>query len=196
MTKVTDSKNPIGTTVQPADWQSYVEDFRRAGHEAVDWIAQYLKSVAGMPVLAQTKPGELFDSLPESAPEKGEPFQEILRDFDRLVMPAVTQWNHPRFFAYFACTGSTPAVLGEMLAAALNTNGLHWKTSPAVAELEQRTLGWLREWIGLSEEWFGIVYDTASTSSMHAIVCAREMVDPGARTSGSSNDLWLYTSEP
>jgi aromatic-L-amino-acid decarboxylase len=195
MSKVTDPKEAAMAAKPAADWQSYVEDFRRAGHEAVDWIAQYLNSVSEMPVLAQTKPGELFDSLPESAPEKGEPFQAILRDFDRLVMPAVTQWNHPRFFAYFACTGSTPAVLGEMLAAALNTNGLHWKTSPAVAELEQRTLGWLREWIGLSEEWFGIVYDTASTSSMHAIVCAREMVDPGARTSGSSNDLVLYTSD-
>src|ERR1041385_644945 len=195
MNKVTDPKEAAMAAKPAADWQSYVEDFRRAGHEAVDWIAQYLNSVSEMPVLAQTKPGELFDSLPESAPEKGEPFQAILRDFDRLVMPAVTQWNHPRFFAYFACTGSTPAVLGEMLAAALNTNGLHWKTSPAVAELEQRTLDWLRQWIGLSDEWFGIVYDTASTSSMHAVVCARERVDPEARTAGSRNDLVLYTSD-
>jgi aromatic-L-amino-acid decarboxylase len=194
MTKTADSKNTTATA-QPMDWQTYVEDFRRAGHEAVDWIAQYLSSVAEMPVLAQTKPGELMDALPASAPEQGEPFQAILRDFDRLIMPAVTQWNHPRFFAYFACTGSTPAVLGEMLAAALNTNGLHWKTSPAVVELEQRTLGWLRQWIGLSDEWFGMVYDTASTSSMHAIVCAREMVDPQARTAGSRNDLVLYTSD-
>src|SRR5215813_5929441 len=180
---------------QQTAWEEYVEDFRRAGHETVDWIAQYLGHLSEMPVLAQTKPGELFDSLPQSAPEKGESFQAILRDFDRLIMPAVTQWNHPRFFAYFACTGSTPAVLGEMLAAALNTNGLHWKTSPAVAELEQRALDWLRQWIGLSDEWFGIVYDTASTSSMHAIVCAREMVDPEARTAGSRNDLVLYTSD-
>ncbi|HYL92057.1 MAG TPA: aminotransferase class I/II-fold pyridoxal phosphate-dependent enzyme, partial [Alphaproteobacteria bacterium] len=119
----------------------------------------------------------------------------IMRDFDRLVMPAVTQWNHPRFFAYFACTGSTPAILGEMLAAALNTNGLHWKTSPAVAELEQRTLDWMRQWMGLSDSWFGIVYDTASTSSMHAVVCAREFVDPEARTKGSRPDLILYTSD-
>src|SRR5689334_22551384 len=148
-----------------------------------------------MPVLAQTKPGELLDALPQSAPAQGETFDAILRDFDRLVMPAVTQWNHPRFFAYFACTGSTPAVLGEMLAAVLNTNGLHWKTSPAVAELEQRSLDWLRQWMGLKDEWFGIVYDTASTSSMHAIVCAREMVDPEARTQGSRNDLVLYTSD-
>lgn len=173
----------------------YVEDFRRAGHEAVDWIASYLSSVGDMPVLASTQPGQLYDALPASAPQQGESFQQIMRDFDQLVMPAVAQWNHPRFFAYFACTGSTPAILGEMLAAALNTNGLHWKTSPAVAELEQRTLDWLRQWLGLSEEWFGIVYDTASTSSMHAIVCAREMVAPEARSQGSRGDLVLYTSD-
>jgi len=193
MSKITDQKT-AATANQNSDWEAYVEDFRRAGHETVDWIARYLSTVRDMPVLAQTRPGELLDALPRSAPEKGEPFADILSDFDRLIMPAVTQWNHPRFFAYFACTGSTPAILGEMLAAALNTNGLHWRTSPAVAELEQRALDWLREWIGLSDQWFGIVYDTASTSSMHAIVCAREMVDPEARTAGSRNDLVLYTS--
>jgi len=176
-------------------WSNYVEDFRRAGHDTVDWIAQYLNTVAGLPVLAKVKPGELQDSLPASAPEQGESYAAILNDFERLVMPAVTQWNHPRFFAYFGCTGSTPAVLGEMLAAALNTNGLHWRTSPAVAELEQRTLDWLRQWVGLPEGWFGIVYDTASTSSMHAVAAAREMVAPEARTSGNPPGLVLYTSE-
>jgi aromatic-L-amino-acid decarboxylase len=180
---------------QDAAWNDYVEDFRRAGQETVDWIAQYLNTVSDLPVLAKVKPGELMDSLPASAPEQGESFQAILRDFDQKVMPAVTQWNHPRFFAYFCCTGSTPAVLGEMLAAALNTNGLHWKTSPAVAELEQRTLDWLRQWMGLEEGWFGIVYDTASTSSMHAIACAREMVAPEARKNGNPPGLVLYTSE-
>ena len=194
MSKMTDSKDAAAAQ-QKTEWQAYVEDFRRAGHATVDWIAEYLSNVAEMPVLAQTKPGDLLDALPKSAPEKGESFDAILRDFHRLVMPAVTQWNHPRFFAYFACTGSTPAILGEMLAAALNTNGLHWKTSPAVAELEQRALDWLRQWIGLTEEWFGIVYDTASTSSMHAVVCARELMDPEARTAGSRNDLVLYTSD-
>src|SRR6516165_1724964 len=181
-------------SAQTADWPDYVDDFRQAGHETVDWIARYLSTVADSPVLPQVKPGQLFDALPESAPAQAEPFTAIMRDFDTLVMPAVTQWNHPRFFAYFACTGSTPAILGEMLAAALNTNGLHWKTSPAVAELEQRTLDWLRQWIGVPEGWFGIVYDTASTSSMHAMVCAREMVAPEARSEGSRGDLVVYTS--
>jgi aromatic-L-amino-acid/L-tryptophan decarboxylase len=213
---MTTPAKPISSS--ETDWSSYIEDFRRAGHEAVDWIANYLASVREMPVLASTQPGELFDALPSRAPNQGESFQTILRDFDQVVMPAVTQWNHPRFFAYFACTGSTPAIMGEMLAAALNTNGLHWKTSPAVAELEQRTLDWLREWLGLSgnaeagtgpdsvgptnpsgwqnkSPWVGIVHDTASTSSMHAIVCAREMVAPEARTEGSRGDLVLYTSD-
>ncbi|HYL92353.1 MAG TPA: pyridoxal-dependent decarboxylase, partial [Alphaproteobacteria bacterium] len=119
-------KPPQPTAVQPApqdSWTNYVEDFRRAGHQTVDWIAQYLSSISDRQVLAQTQPGQLLDALPASAPAQGESFDAIMRDFDRLVMPAVTQWNHPRFFAYFACTGSTPAILGEMLAAALNTNG-------------------------------------------------------------------------
>ena len=193
------STSQEGANASSPEWTAYIEDFRRAGHETVDWIAQYLSGLSDRPVLAQTRPGELFDALPASAPAQGESFAAIMRDFDSLVMPAVTQWNHPRFFAYFACTGSTPAILGEMLAAALNTNGLHWKTSPAVAELEQKALDWLRQWLGLGvsgkEEWFGIVYDTASTSSMHAIVCAREMVAPEARAQGSHGDLVLYTSD-
>src|ERR1700743_1243061 len=169
MTKMTEPKTGVAAA-QGSDWQAYIEDFRRAGHETGDWIAQYLTNVGEMPVLAQTKPGDLLDALPKSAPEQGESFAAMLRDFDKLVMPAVTQGNHPSFFAYFSCTGSTPAILGEMLAAALNTNGLHWKTSPAVAELEQRALDWMRQWIGLSEEGFGIVYETASTSSKDAVV--------------------------
>ncbi len=193
MSKTSHSINPPTTVPQP-NWPDYIDDFRQAGHETVDWIARYLNTVSESPVLPQVKPGQLFDSLPESAPVQGESFAAILRDFDELVMPAVTQWNHPRFFAYFACTGSTPAILAEMLAAALNTNGLHWKTSPAVAELEERTLDWLRQWLGLPEGWFGIVYDTASTSTMHAIVCARELVAPEARSEGSRGDLVVYTS--
>src|SRR5438270_273563 len=195
MSKPTDSKD-TATATKPADgWQAYVEDVRRAEHVTVDRIARYLGSVAEMPVLAQTRPGELLDALPPSAPEKGEPFQAILQDFDRLIMPAVTQWNHPRFFAYFACTGSTPAILADMLAAALNTNGLHWKISPAIAELELVALDWLRQWMGMGEGWRGIAYETASESNMHAIAAAREFVVPEMRVSGSQPNLVLYTSE-
>jgi aromatic-L-amino-acid decarboxylase len=141
------------------------------------------------------KPGDLVDALPRSGPEQGESFAAIMRDFDSKIIPAVTHWNHPGFLAYFACTGSTPAIIAEMLAAALNTNGLHWDTSPALVELEQVALGWLREWMGVPADWFGIIYDTASLSSFHAICAAREMVDPNARLNGATGSLVLYTSE-
>ena len=143
------------------DWAAYVADFRRAAHQAVDWTAEYLEHVRDYPVVPGVNPGDLTDSLPSSAPDRGESFDDILRDFDARIMPAVTHWNHPRFMAYFANSGATPAIIAEMLAAALNTNGLHWKTSPAVAELEQVSLGWLRQWMGLPDDYFGIIYDTA-----------------------------------
>ncbi len=193
-----DAKTTASTVVSTGtqkSWEQYVEEFRESGHQTVDWIASYLADTRKYPVVPHIKPGELIDALPASAPQKGEPFEAILRDFESLVLPAVTHWNHPAFMAYFACTGSTPAILGEMLAAALNTNGLHWKTSPAVAELEHVALGWLREWIGLPPEYFGIVYDTASVSSMHALVAAREFVEPEARENGSRANLTVYTSD-
>src|ERR1700730_12390493 len=183
------------TTDEQSSWNEYIEDFRRAGHEAVEWIAGYLADPGRYPVVAEVKPGYLVDALPASAPTQGESFAAIMKDFDRVIMPAVTQWNHPRFFAYFACTGSTPAILGDMLAAALNTNGLHWKTSPAIAELEKVALDWLRQWMGLPEGWLGIAYETASESNMHAIAAAREMVAPEMRVNGSQPNLVLYTSD-
>ena len=177
------------------EWSAYVADFRRAAHQAVDWAAEYLERVRDYPVVPTIKPGDLTDSLPGSAPDRGESFDEILRDFDTKIMPAVTHWNHPRFMAYFATSSSAPAIVAELLAATVNTNGLHWKTSPAVAELEQVALGWLRQWMGLSDDYFGIIYDTASVASLHAIACAREMIDPGARVNGSTPNLVLYTSQ-
>ena len=192
----TENERPF--SLPPANdtqWQQYVEDFRRSGHLTIDWIARYLSHVREYPVLPLTKPGELIDALPSQGPEHGEKFDVMLRDFQELVLPAVTHWNHPGFFAYFACTGSTPAILGEMLAAALNTNGLHWKTSPAVAELEVVALGWLRQWMNLPDDFFGIVYDTASVSSFHAICAARERFDPSARENGHPAGLVMYTSD-
>lgn len=183
------------TCTPDQDWLAYVSDFRRAAHQAVDWAAEYLERVRELPVVPDRRPGELVDALPKSAPDRGESFDNILRDFDKIVVPAVTHWNHPRFMAYFACSGSSPAIVAEMLAATLNTNGLHWKTSPAVAELEQVTLGWLRQWMGLPDDYFGIIYDTASISSLHALACAREMADPDARVNGATPNLVVYTSD-
>jgi aromatic-L-amino-acid decarboxylase len=140
------------------------DEFRRAAHEVVDWIADYLASVRQYPVVPPMKPGALVDALPAQAPETGESVDAVLADFRNLVLPAVTHWNHPRFMAYFAVTASGPGILGEMLAATLNPNGMLWKSSPAGTELEQVTLGWLRQWLNLPEDFFGIIHDAGSCS--------------------------------
>jgi aromatic-L-amino-acid/L-tryptophan decarboxylase len=171
------------------------EDFRSAAHEIVDWIADYLENPRDLPVLPDMQPGDLVSRLPGSAPEQGEPMGRILEDFHKLIVPAVTHWNHPRFMAYFPSSASPPGVLGEMLSAALNTNAIVWKSSPANTELEMVTMGWLRQWLGLPEEFFGIIYDTASVGTMHAIAAAREMADPEARNKGATRGLTLYASE-
>lgn len=158
-------------------------------------MADYLANAHCYPVLARIKPGELIDALPPSGPERGEPMAAILEDFRQKIVPAATHWNHPGFMAYFAISGSGPGILGEMLTAALNMNGMLWKTSPAVVELEQVALDWLRQWMGLPDPLFGIIYDTASTSSMHAIAAAREMIAPEVRTEGAGAGLVIYTSE-
>jgi aromatic-L-amino-acid decarboxylase len=171
------------------------EEFLRYGHEVVDWIGGYLENIRQYPVLADVKPGALVDRLPAEAPEQGESMDDILEDFEHLIVPSVTHWNHPRFHAYFAISGSPPGILGEMLTAALNVNGMLWKSCPALTELEQVTLGWLRQWLDLPPEFFGIIYDTASMSTLHAIAAAREMADPDARRRGSLGNLVMYTSE-
>jgi aromatic-L-amino-acid decarboxylase len=171
------------------------EEFRKFAHEAVDWIADYLAHADRYPVLPSIQPGELSDALPRCGPEHGEPMSTILEEFRNKIVPAATHWNHPGFMAYFATSASGPGILGEMLAAAMNMNGMLWRTSPALVELEQVTLDWLRRWMGLPDNLFGIIFDTASTSSMHAIAAAREWVAPEVRTEGNGAGLVLYTSE-
>jgi len=158
-------------------------------------MADYLAHVERYPVLPHIQPGELRDALPCSGPDHGEPMSTILEDFRRQIVPAATHWNHPGFMAYFAISASGPGIVAEMLSATLNMNGMLWKTSPAVTELEQVTLEWLRQWMGLPDPLFGIIFDTASTSSMHAIAAAREMAAPEVRTAGDGAGLILYTSE-
>ena len=171
------------------------QEFRDYGHQVVDWIADYLENIRQYPVLPDMKPGDLIDRLPARAPEYGESMDAILQDFEKSIVPALTHWNHPRFLAYFAISASQPGILAEMLAAALNVNGMLWKSCPALTELEQVTLGWLRQWIGLPAEYFGIIYDTASVSTLHALAAARETADPETRTRGNSGGLVMYTSE-
>jgi aromatic-L-amino-acid decarboxylase len=171
-----------------------IDDFRRSAHQIVDWIADYLEDPRQYPVSPNMQPGDLAAKLPPAAPETGEGYDRILEDFQRLVLPAVTHWNHPRFLAYFPSSASPPGVLGEMLAAALNTNAIVWRSSPASTELEAVTMGWLRQWLGLPEEFFGIIYDTASMGTVHAIAAAREMADPESRNKGMQRGLTLYCS--
>jgi aromatic-L-amino-acid decarboxylase len=149
--------------------------FRADGRAAVDWAADYLERVRDFPVLAQVEPGSLRAQLPEAPPEQGEPFADVLRDLDELIIPAVTHWNHPRFFAYFPNTGSEPGILAELLIATLNTNGMLWRTSPASTELEQHVMDWVAQLLGLPRTWFGHLEDTASTSTMCALAAAREV---------------------
>jgi aromatic-L-amino-acid decarboxylase len=172
-----------------------MSDFREFGHKLIDWVADYLESSERFPVLSTVQPNDIIDGLPAHGPEQGETLDRIFNDFERVILPGITHWNHPRFLAFFANTSSPPAVLGELLAAALNANGILWKTSPAVTELEVVTLRWLLHWMGLPQDWFGMILDTASTSTLHAIAAARAAMAPETRDLGAPNDLVLYTSD-
>jgi aromatic-L-amino-acid decarboxylase len=154
--------------------------FREDGAAAVDWVASYLERVREFPVLAQVEPGDVRSRLPASPPETAEPFANVLRDLDEILLPAVTHWQSPRFFAYFANTGSEPGVLAELLSAGLNQVGILWRTSPALQELEELTLDWLAQLLGLPDGLHGHIEDTASTCTMAALAAARQ-AKPGAR---------------
>jgi aromatic-L-amino-acid/L-tryptophan decarboxylase len=147
--------------------------FRDDGAAAVDWVARYLERVPELPVLATVEPGAIRARLPESPPEEGEPFEAVLRDLDDVLMPGITNWQHPRFFAYFSVTGSEPGILAELLAAALNQVAILWRTAPASTELEGLVLDWVAQLVGLPAGWHGHIEDTASTSTLAALIAAR-----------------------
>jgi len=151
---------------------------------AVDWVERYLEGVPDLPVAAAVQPGEVRARLPESAPEHGEPFSALLADLDELVLPGITHWNHPRFFAWFANTGSEPGILAELLVAALNVNAMTWLSSPAATELELTVLEWLAQLLGLPRGWHGHIEDTASTGTIAALAAARTL-RPGGVVYGS-----------
>jgi aromatic-L-amino-acid/L-tryptophan decarboxylase len=148
--------------------------FREDGHAALEWAARYLENVGDYPVLAQVAPGEIRSRLPAEPPERPEPFADVLRDLDEILLPGVTHWQSPRFFAYFAVSGSEPGILAELLAATLNNVGILWRTSPASAELEALTLDWTARLLGLPAGWHGHIEDTASVSTIAALAAARE----------------------
>jgi aromatic-L-amino-acid/L-tryptophan decarboxylase len=159
-------------------------DFRTHGYALIDWIAEYLDHPERYPVLPRVAPGDVRAALPRQAPEQGEPFADIFSDFERVLVPALTHWNHPGFFAYFAISSVEPAILAELLSAALNQQAMLWRTSPAATELEAVTLDWLRQLLGLPDAFDGVIYDTASISTLHALAAARERLVPGVREHG------------
>ena len=173
-----------------------MSEFRANAHFLTDWIADYLGDPSKYPVLARVKPGEIRDALPSQAPEHGESFEAIFADFERILLPGVTHWNHPGFFAYFAISASEPGVLAEFLSAALNQQAMLWRTSPVATELEEVSLGWLRRLIGLPDTFDGVIYDTASVSTLHALAAAREAAVPDVRRAGlAGHRVRVYCSE-
>jgi aromatic-L-amino-acid decarboxylase len=155
--------------------------FREDGAAALEWVASYLERVRDLPVLARTDPGEIRAALPASPPEEPEPFEAVLRDLDEILLPGVTHWQSPRFFGYFAVTGSEPGILGELLTAGLNNVGFVWRTSPALTELERHVLDWLAQLLGLPPGLHGHIEDTASVSMVAALAAARD-ARPDRRT--------------
>jgi aromatic-L-amino-acid decarboxylase len=176
------------------------DEFRTIGKQLIDWIADYLDHPERYPVLSRVEPGEVKGQLPAQPPEAPETFDAILQDFNDVIVPGITHWNHPAFMAYFGTTGSLPGILGELLTAGLNANGMLWRTSPSVTELEEVVLDWLRQMVGLPDSFKGVIMDTASISSMIAVAAAREALNLRIREEGMAGrsdlpKLTMYTSE-
>ncbi len=152
------------------------EEFRTWGNEAVGWAARYLESIQTLPVVPGVRPGDTRALVPAHPPEAGESFGQILADLDRVIVPGMTHWNHPSFFAYFSSSASGPGIIAEFLAATFNSNSMLWKTAPSATELEETVMDWLRQMLGLPSEFMGISYDTASVGTFHALAAARNAV--------------------
>ncbi len=174
------------------------EEFRQAGHRLIDWIADYRARVGSLPVMAQVEPGSVKAQLPRLPPETPEPIDAVFADLDRIIVPALCHWQSPRFFAYFPANSELSSVLGDTLSTGLGALGLSWQSSPALTELEELMADWLRQMIGLSEEWSGVIQDTASSSTLVALLCARERATGHGLSRGGlqaeERPLVVYTS--
>jgi aromatic-L-amino-acid decarboxylase len=169
---MTNGDTPL--TPSPALGDIAPDEFRRQARRVLQWIGDYLEHPERFPVVPRVAPGEIAEMIPGEPPAEPESLDAVLDDFERLIVPGVTHWNHPGFFAYFAISASAPGILAEMLISTLNVNAMLWKTSPAATELELRTLDWLRQLLGLKDGWFGLINDTASISTLLALAAARE----------------------
>jgi aromatic-L-amino-acid decarboxylase len=175
------------------------EEFRKQLHQLADWIADYRQGIQDLRVAPDDKPGAIRAALPAQPPESGEPFEKILGDIDRLIVPGMVHWSHPMFLGYFGWTATAPGILGEMITGPLNVNAMTWRTCPAATELETLVIDWLRQWLGLPDKFDGVVYDTASVGVMHALAVAREEAAPSTRKLGLTNRelprFRIYTSD-
>lgn len=196
----TDEKNTMNNGFAPATGDMRAEDFRRFGYEVVDRIANYFEQLENFPVLSQIEPGWLKENLPTSAPETGENFEGVLADVEKLILPSVTHWNHPNFHGLFSTSSSSVGIFADMFASAFDMKAMLWRTSPASTELEPVVLDWLRQMMNLPEDFKGLIYDTASISTLHALAMAREKLNLGIRENGMSGRtdlplLRVYCSE-
>ncbi len=172
------------------------DEFRRFGHKFVDWVADYMGEVETYPVMSQVKPGDIIEKIPPDPPVKGEPMEQIFEDFKKIIMPGITHWQHPSWFAYFPANNSPPSVLAELLTAGIGAQCMVWQTSPAAAELEEVVLEWLRKMLGLPEGMAGVIQDTASTATLCALLTAREKTTNfEANLKGLKKPLMVYASE-
>lgn len=174
------------------------DEFRKAGHRLIDWIADYRAGIESRRVMALTQPGDIKRTLPLSPPPHPESFATILEDVDRLVMPGITSWQHPRFFGYFPSNAQLSSLLGDYLSSGLGVIGLAWQSSPALTEVEEVVVDWMRQMLGLSDAWSGVINDTASTSTLVALLCARERASnyslSGGGLQSEPQPLVVYTS--
>lgn len=175
------------------------EEFRKYGHEIIDWIADYREKVGDYPVMSKIQPGSIRTALPPAPPETPEPFEAVITDLDRLILPGVTHWNHPDYFAYFPANASLPSVLGDLLSSGIGGIGLNWQSMPALTEVEETVCEWMRQMVGLSPAWEGVIQDSASTSTLVALLCARERASnhgqARAGLQGETAALVVYASE-
>jgi len=173
------------------------EEFKKYGYELIDWAANYLEGIEDYPVTPNIKPGDIKSKLPNVAPATSQGFENFISDLNEIITPGVNHWQHPNFMAYFNSSGSGPGILGELIASAFNTNGMTWKSNPASTELEETVLNWFRDMLGLPKEFFGVVYDSASVSTMHGVAAARENVGLNVRANGLCGlpKLRLYCTE-
>lgn len=161
------------------------EEFRRIGHQLIDWIADYRDRIGEFPVMSQVEPGFIRAALPPTPPEIGESLDaSLFQDLEQIVLPGLTHWNHPNFFAYFPSNANLASVLGDLLSTGLGVQGMSWQTSPAATELEEVVVDWMRQLVGLPENFVGVIHDTASTASLVALLCARERITNHAQTEG------------